>query len=119
MSKRSKDPILTKEGQVLKVLRQKHKMTLKEVSQKTGLSDTMVSFIENGRAALPRSNDTLDKLLRTYGAISKKYFYELVRDYKEDDDDLHYLGKVLPNLTPEDLYFVRQMVDLRLKGPKK
>lgn len=119
MSKRSKDPILTKEGQVLKSLRKKHSLTLSEVSQKSGLSDTMVSFIENGRAALPKSNDTLDKLLRVYGAISKKYFYELVREFKEDDDDLHYLSKVLPNLTPEDLHFVRQIVDVRLKGSSK
>ena len=119
MSNRSKKPVLTKEGQVLKNLRQKHNLTLKEVSQKTGLSDTMVSFIENGRAELPKSNDTLDKLLRVYGAISRKYFYELVRDFKEDDNDLHYLGKVLGNLTPEDLKFVRQIVDVRLRGPKK
>lgn len=119
MSQRSQKPVLTKEGQVLKSLRQKHKLTLKEVSQKTGLSDTMVSFIENGRAELPKSNDTLDKLLRVYGAISRKYFYELVRDFKEDDDDLQYLGKVLSRLTPEDLRFVRQIVDIRLKGLSK
>lgn len=79
----------------------------------------MISFIENGRAELPKSNDTLDKLLKTYGGISKKYFYELVRDFKEDEDDLHYLGKVLSNLSVEDLHFVRQIVDIRLKGTKK
>ncbi|AGH94431.1 helix-turn-helix domain-containing protein [Pseudobdellovibrio exovorus] len=119
MSQRTKEPLLTKEGQVLKTLRRKHKLTLKEVSQRTGLSDTMVSFIENGRTDLPKNNDTLDKLLRVYGGISRKYFYELVRDFKEDDNDLHYLGKVLGNLTPEDLKFVRQIVDVRLRGPKK
>lgn len=71
MSQRTKEPLLTKEGQVLKTLRQKHKLTLKEVSQRTGLSDTMVSFVENGRADLPKNNDTLDKLLRVYGGSTQ------------------------------------------------
>jgi transcriptional regulator with XRE-family HTH domain len=120
MSRRSKKPILTKEGQVLKNLREKkHQLTLKQVSEKTGLSDTMVSFIENGRAELPKSNETLDKLLRVYGGISKKYFYELVREFKEDEDDLHYLSKVLSHLSPEDIHFIRQIVDIRLRDKRK
>ncbi|NUN06140.1 MAG: helix-turn-helix domain-containing protein [Bdellovibrio sp.] len=118
MSKRSQQVVLSKEGLVLKQLRIKHNLTMKKAAAKSGLSDTMISFIENGRAELPKSNDTLEQLLKVYGGISKKYFYELVRDFKEDDDDLLYLSKILPRLSPDDLKFVRQVIEMRLKGIK-
>jgi transcriptional regulator with XRE-family HTH domain len=118
MSRRSNKIELSREGQVLKGLREEHKLTMKQVAAKTGLSDTMISFLENGRVALPKSNDTLEKLLKVYGDISKKYFFEKVRNYNEDDNDLHYLRKVLPRLSKSDLKIVRQIVDMHLRKEK-
>lgn len=117
MSRRSQKIVLSKEGQVLKKLRQKSGLTMKQVASKTGLSDTMISFLENGRVEIPQ-NETLEKLLKVYGDIKRKYFYELVRDFHEDENDLHYLSKVLPRLSQADLQFIRQIVDMRLKGIK-
>jgi transcriptional regulator with XRE-family HTH domain len=76
MSRRSQKIVLSKEGHVLKRLRQKSGLTMKQVVGKTGLSDTMINFLENGRVEIPQ-NETLEKLLKVYGDIKRKYFYEL------------------------------------------
>lgn len=115
MSKRSGEVILTKEAIILKRLRLKHKLTMKEAGKKSGMSDTMIGLLESGRAEIPKATDALDRLLKTYGDIEKKYFYELVRNCKEDEDDLIFLTKVLHNLNKDDLKFIRQIVELKLK----
>lgn len=117
MSKRTNTIQLTKEGQVLKQLRKRQCLTLYQVADKTGFSDTYISFIENGRTTPPK-DEALRKLLKVYGNITAKYFYELVREFKEDDDDLLYLGKVLKHLSSEDLKLIRGIVDMRLKDSK-
>ena len=119
MSKRSEQIKVNREGQVLKQLRLKHKLTMKQAARKAGISDSMVSLIENGRADVPKNTDTLERLLNTYGGITEKYFKELVREFNEDQDDLHYLGKVLHRLSPEALKMIRVLVDNYLEGSNK
>ena len=115
MSKRTKDKLPSLEGLVLKDLREKHKLTLKAVAQRVQLSDGYISQIENGRSD-PPTDKTLDDLLKVYGGISQKYFYELVREKKTEETDLQYIGKVFTSLPIQDQKFIRQWVEFRLKG---
>lgn len=89
---------------------------MKDAGAKAGISDSMISFLENGRTAIPKTG-TLANLLQTYGT-SRKTFYYLVSMFNEDADDIQHLTKVLPRLSQPDLRFVREVVEMRLKGVK-
>lgn len=53
MSKRTEKIVITSEGQVLKRLRAKQNLSMQDVADKLGISNSYVSQIENGRANPP------------------------------------------------------------------
>lgn len=117
MSRRTRDKLPSHEGLVLKELRTKHKLTLIEVAKVVGVSDGYISQVENGRSD-PPTNETLDALLKAYGGISQKYFYELVREKKNEETDFQYISKVFEALPSQDQKFIRQWIEFRLRGEK-
>lgn len=54
MSKRTNKVIVSPEGRVLKSLRQKHGLSMREAGEKLKVSDSYISQIENGRADCPK-----------------------------------------------------------------
>lgn len=55
-------------GQMLRTAREKKGLTLRDVAAKTDLSYSMISMMENGKAGDLKIG-TLEKVLRTYGAV--------------------------------------------------
>lgn len=86
-AQRSQRCIITAEARVMKDPRLKHQFTMKAAGKAVGVSDSFVSHIENGRVDCPKY-EALDKFLKVYGGISIKYFNELVREKKQEPDDL-------------------------------
>jgi transcriptional regulator with XRE-family HTH domain len=85
MSKRTNQVIVSPEGRVLKSLREKHGLSMKQAGKVLGVSDSYISQIENGRADCPKG-ERLKPFLDLYGKIGAKYFYELCRNWEKESD---------------------------------
>lgn len=107
---RSYKVILTNEGQVLKQLRLKSKLSMREAGVRVGVSDSYISLIENGRTDPPRT-DSLARFLKVYGGISEKYFYELVREFKAEKTDVEIIVAVVAKLSVSDQRLIRMIAE--------
>lgn len=109
---RSNRCVITAEARVLKDLRLKKAYSMKALGKLIGCSDSFVSHLENGRADLP--SGTLMKILDVYG-IGVKYFNELVREKEQNPDDLDVIMSLVNKLGPQQLTYVRQVIEDVLK----
>ena len=109
MSKRTDQVIISPEGRVLKRLREKHGLSMRAVAEKLGLSDSYISQIENGRANCPKG-ESLDRLLKIYGGIKQKYFYELCRDWEKESTDEDFIRDNLGKISKENLKLIKSMM---------
>lgn len=80
--RRSQKIILTPEGRVLRALRLESGYSMREAGRRAGVSDSLIAHIETGRID-PPTGDRLERLLKVYGGIKTKSFYERVRGYEE------------------------------------
>lgn len=64
-------------GNFLKILRKEHGYTLREVEAKTGISNTYISNLENGKKTTP-SMETLFKLSKIYNEKRPLAFIEML-----------------------------------------
>lgn len=114
MSKRTETVKPTVEGKVLKLLRQKHGLSMRQAGEAMNLSDSMISQVENGRADPPRGVK-LDKWLKTYGGIGQKYFYEQCRNYSVEHTDEDFIRENLSKLSKDKQKMLKAMVETLLK----
>lgn len=103
------------EGQVLRDLRMKYRLSMRAAGAKAGFSDSYISQIENGRAD-PPTGETLLKFLKLYGDITPKYFGELCRNWRAEKTDFDHLYKLITKLKPDQLKLVRAMTEQLAKG---
>lgn len=68
----------SEEGLALKQLRLSRKLSMRQLGDLIGKSDSYVSHIENGRLNFPEG-ETLEKLLTVFDGIKPKSFYERAR----------------------------------------
>lgn len=109
MSKRTSQIIISPEGRILKKLREKHELSMREVGEKLGLSDSYISQIENGRSNCPKG-ETLQKLLQLYGGIGHKYFFELCRNWQKESTDEEFIRDNLGKLSEDNLRLIKTML---------
>ncbi len=107
---RTSKVILTPECRVLRELRLKHGLSMREAGARLGCSDSYISQIENGRANAPKG-EALARFLRLYGGISAKYFGELVREWKHEKTDIEIIQETLPKLKPRNLKIIKLLVE--------
>jgi transcriptional regulator with XRE-family HTH domain len=100
---------MTPEARVLKQLRAKHQLSMRAVGAKMDWSDSYISQIENGRADCPK-DDSLDKLLKIYGGIGQKYFFELCRDWEKENTDEDFIRENLGKLSKENMKLMKAML---------
>ncbi len=87
---------------------------MRAVAEKLGLSDSYISQIENGRANCPKG-ESLDKLLKIYGGIKQKYFFELCRDWEKELTDEDYIRDNLGKLSKENQKLIKSMMTTLLE----
>ena len=63
------------------------------------------------------SGETFQKMLKAFGEIGAKYFVELVREKKNEPDDLDVIKAIVIKLKPQQLKYVRGVIEDVLKGP--
>jgi transcriptional regulator with XRE-family HTH domain len=102
--------IITAEAKVLRQLRVKHGLSMKQAGALMDYSDSYISQIENGRENPPKAERLL-KFLNAYGKISEKYFRELVREIEKDLSDVDVIEELLPKLKPAQLRAVRVLCE--------
>lgn len=112
MSRRTEVVKPSKQGMVIKRIREERGLSMRTLGEKIGVSDSYISQIENGRAN-PPSGETLTKLLNALD-VKKKYFDEMCREFETTQTDEEYLSWAIKKLAPSDLSFFRQLVELRL-----
>ncbi len=107
---RSYKVVLTNEARVLRELRLKHNLSMREAGARVGVSDSYVSLIENGRTDPPQG-EALGRFLKVYGGISEKYFYELVRECRGEITDAQVIAELVNKLSLADQKLVRVLVE--------
>ena len=105
---RSARVLLTPEARVLKQLREKKNLSMRELGQILGVSDSYVSQVENGRANHPEGA-RLEEWLKPLGAPSLKYFGELCRTWEAGKSDQEKIQDLLPKLKGRDLRIVLRL----------
>ncbi len=107
---RSYDIQLTKEARTLKHLRRELGLSMRQVADKMGCSDSLLSQIENGRMGLPRG-DFLDKLIKLYGVKNRKRFSEKCIRYGEKFTPQELIVEALPKLNEQELSFILSYIE--------
>lgn len=100
---------------VLKKLRAERKLSMIQVGKLMDCSDSFISFLENGRAEIPKS-DFLERLLKIYD-ISKSAFHERCRRFEKEETDDEFINKALPKLKPDQKFFLKSLVKQYLETP--
>lgn len=107
---RSYDVKLTKEARTLRHLRRELGLSMREVADKMGCSDSLISQIENGRMNLPRGN-FLDKIIKLYGVSNRKRFSEKCIRYGEKLSPQELIVEALPKLNEQELSFILNYIE--------
>lgn len=113
-SNRTRKVIHNNDAAVLRELRLKHGLSMRQAGKRLGYSSSYISQIENGRENPPRG-EKLRKFLDLYGEISEKYFRELCRDWESQETDTDVVKRLIEKLPDEKIKFVRSMVEQLLK----
>ncbi len=106
---------MTPECYVLKKLRAERKLSMIQVGKLMDCSDSFISFLENGRAEIPKT-DFLDRLLKIYD-ISKNAFHERCRRFEKEETDDEFIIKALPKLKPDQKFLIKSLVKQYLETP--
>jgi transcriptional regulator with XRE-family HTH domain len=106
---------MTPECYVLKKLRSERKLSMVQVGKLMDCSDSFISFLENGRAEIPKT-DFLDKLLKIYD-ISKNAYHERCRRFEKEETDDEFIIKALPKLKSDQKFFIKSLVKQYLETP--
>lgn len=91
-------------------MREKKKLSTREVAEALGLSGSYISQIENGRTNVP-SGERMLSLLELYG-IKPKYFKQLVKEWKDGPNELVKAQELLSSLQESELKIAINLLDL-------
>lgn len=110
---------MAKIGQRIKELRELHGLTIKDLSDKSGVGQSTISEIETGKAKNPKS-ETLSKLARVLGVIVDDLLTEEWDEKYNQDGELAKQVKLIESLkldSPEEaLKFILQQPVLMSYG---
>jgi transcriptional regulator with XRE-family HTH domain len=107
-NRRSDHKIITKEGRVLKYLRESRKLSMRRAGQIIGTSDAFINHSENGRLDLTPRN--IMKLLNAYG-YQWDFFQKLVKGEIElPENDFDECVQILKRLKPEKLKIIKNIL---------
>lgn len=106
-------------GDFLKKQREKNGLSLKDVQKKTGISNSILSRIENDKKQSGASPIVLRSLSKLYGCSLIELF--IMADYL-DDEALSSYEQVFRNsdlLTDDERKNIQEQIDLFTKGRKR
>lgn len=98
----------------LRGLRKKTGLSMSQVAEKVGCSTSMVNFLEQGRMNIPKKSEIFDRMLELYGT-NRKRFSDTAARWRVEITDRDYIAMSLPKLKDQDIQFVRQYIEAKLK----
>lgn len=100
MSERSNKKVITKESRVIKLMRERKGLSMRDAAARSGLSMSSINFIENGRQSLlPRH---LDVLLPAYGETLESFLNEVKKEEMPMSFAHHRCLEIIP-LVPDEI----------------
>lgn len=108
---------MSSEARVLKRLRERAKLSMREAGDLMGYSASFVSQVENGRANAP-TGESLKKFLKIY-RVEQRGFSRMVTEFKEEVSDLEVLEALLARLAPEAVKTLRILAEQLLSTKKR
>jgi HTH-type transcriptional regulator, competence development regulator len=107
--RRSSRSIMTHEARVLKELRLSHGFSMRKAAELIGLSDSYIAHIETGRMD-PPTGIKLDRMLKIYGNLKQKTFYEYVRNFKKKISHREELQEIIDRMKEDKITIVLNIV---------
>ena len=107
--RRSSRAIMTNEARVLKELRLSQGFSMRKAAELIGLSDSYIAHIETGRMD-PPTGTKLDRLLKIYGNLKQKTFYEYVRSFKKKTTHREELQEIIDRMKEDKITVVLNIV---------
>lgn len=115
---RSYDIKLSKEARALKLLRRESGLTMRQVADKMGCSDSYISQLENSRCEIPKGK-FLDKLIDLYGLKNRKRFSERCIRYAEKLTPQEAIVEALSKLNEHELTFIVNYIETSLANRRE
>ena len=82
---------------------------MRKAAELIGLSDSYIAHIETGRMD-PPTGTKLDRLLKIYGNLKQKTFYEYVRKYKNKFSPREELQEIIARIKEDRITFILNIV---------
>lgn len=114
--KRTSFVVMTNEARVLRRLRERAKLSMREAGELMGYSASFVSQIENGRANAP-TGESLKKFLKIYG-VEQRGYTRMVTEFKDEVSDLEVVTSLLPRLSSDAIKTLRILAEQLLMTKK-
>tara|TARA_Y100001936_G_C15806184_1_gene524149 strand:+ start:216 stop:566 length:351 start_codon:yes stop_codon:yes gene_type:complete len=111
MSRRIKNVIMSNEAKLLRRIREKAVLSMRQAGESMG---TLVSQIENGRENIPEG-PRLQRFLDCYG-VGLSIFKKHVKEYREDLTDKDVVESLLVKIDLKYMATLRVMVEHFVKG---
>ena len=109
MAGRTKYVIMSNEATVLKKLREKAGLSMRQAGEAMGVSSSLVSQIENGRENIPKG-ERLQRFLYCYG-VGLSTFKKHVKEYQEEQTDREIIETLLGKVSQKNMRTLRVMVE--------
>ena len=108
MRKRSEKKIITREVKIIRVLREKKKLSVKKASEVIGTNKSTLTALENGRIDL--STDWIKRILKGY-SVQEARFKQMV-EVKDSikEEVVSEVNEMLQKLSHDKLLVIRQML---------
>lgn len=105
---------MTNEARVLKRLRERAEISMREAGELMGYSASFVSQVENGRANAP-TGESLKKFLKVY-RVEQRGFTRMVTEFKDEVSDLEVVTSLLPRLSSGSIKTLRILAEQLLRS---
>lgn len=100
---------MTNEARVLKQLRERKGISMRQAGELMGISGSLISQVENGRENVPKG-ERLKRFLYTYG-IKEATFRNMAKNWQDEQTELDVVTELLPKLKSRDLKTVRSLIE--------
>jgi transcriptional regulator with XRE-family HTH domain len=110
MKQRSSQIIMSDAAKVLRDLRLRSNISMKEAGKRIGVTDSYISHIENGRTNVPVGPSLL-AILDAYGGVSMKYYQELIRLKRKEVGDIDIITDLVSRMNPHQLKTARLLIE--------
>ena len=107
--RRSDTKVMTKEGRLLKFLRESRSLSMRQAGRLIGKSDAIINHAENGR--LDVTTDLILKLLHAYGYSYEQWQKMMSNEFSVPEHTFSECIEILKRLEPSKLKTIKNILE--------